>query len=78
MREVLFLKFSQHTALRDALLQTGDIEIVEASPTDAFWGSAGARGEGRGRNELGKALMFVRETLRNIAGVGPGSGAKTV
>jgi len=33
------------------------------SSTDAFWGSGP---DGKGRNELGKALMRLRATLRDI------------
>lgn len=79
MREVLLLKFSQHSALRRQLLMTGDAELVEASPTDAFWGNAsGNGGIAVGRNELGKALQKTRETIRAQAGLGIGSGAVTV
>lgn len=79
MREVLLLKFSQHSTLRRQLLLTGDSEIVEASPTDAFWGNASGGGRiALGRNELGKALQRTRETISAQAGLGIGSGAKTV
>ncbi|RDB29280.1 hypothetical protein Hypma_014877 [Hypsizygus marmoreus] len=54
-------KFAQHTALRDELLATGDAELVEDSDKDAFWG-VGA--DGKGRNELGKALERLREKFR--------------
>ncbi|EPQ27692.1 uncharacterized protein PFL1_04830 [Pseudozyma flocculosa PF-1] len=75
MRDVLLLKFTQHSDLRMALLETGDAELVNASPTDAFWGAAG---NGRGRNELGKAIETVRETIQGASGLGIGSGARTV
>lgn len=79
MREVLLLKFSQHSTLRRQLLMTGDAELVEASPTDAFWGNAsGNGGIAVGRNELGKALQKTRETILAQAGLGIGSGAVTV
>lgn len=80
MRGVLLLKFTQHTVLGTHLIQTGSAELVEASPTDAFWGNAASSegGFGGGRNELGKALVRTRETLRQQAGLGVGSGAKTV
>lgn len=80
MREVLLLKFTQHSVLRRQLLLTGDAELVETSPADAFWGNAAGKdgGFGGGRNELGKALARTRETIRIQSGLGIGSGAKTV
>lgn len=56
--------------LRAALLETGEREIVEASPRDRIWGvgfgakNAGGRRERWGLNLLGKALMEARRTLR--------------
>ncbi|PWN25951.1 DUF1768-domain-containing protein [Jaminaea rosea] len=81
MREVLLLKFTQHGALRSRLLQTGDADLINASPTDVFWGAGrgiGASKPGVGRNELGKALKATRNLLAESAGLGWGSGAKTV
>ena len=52
------------------LLETGDRELVEASPYDRIWGigfTAADAEENRerwGSNLLGKALMEVRKTLR--------------
>lgn len=74
MHQVVLAKFSQYSALTDTLLETDEREIVNASPTDVFWGEGG----GRGRNVLGKTLMDVREVLRVNRGVGWGSGAKTM
>ncbi|KAG5642903.1 hypothetical protein DXG03_001910 [Asterophora parasitica] len=54
-------KFTQHLDLKEELLATGDAELVEDSDKDAFWG-VGA--DGKGRNELGKALERLREKLR--------------
>ncbi|KAL4399337.1 hypothetical protein ACI68E_003714 [Malassezia pachydermatis] len=79
MRMVLLTKFMQHTDLRQALLETGDAEIVHASPNDAFWGSAApVEAVGRGRNMLGRTIMQTRELLRVAAGVGANSGTRTV
>ena len=75
MRNVLLLKFTQHSNLKEALLETGDANLVNDSPNDAFWGATSDR---RGRNELGKALISVRETIRTSSGLGWGSAAKTV
>ncbi|KZT28141.1 DUF1768-domain-containing protein, partial [Neolentinus lepideus HHB14362 ss-1] len=60
--EVLMLKFTQHQDLKDILLSTGAAILVEDSPTDSFWG-IGANG--RGRNELGKALERLRVVLKH-------------
>lgn len=80
MRDVMLLKYTQHSVLKKQLLLTGDAELVLASPSDAFWGNAvGVDGSfGGGRNEFGKALIKTRDTLRSQAGIGIGSGAKTV
>lgn len=75
MQRVVLAKFSQHESLREALLATEEAEIVNASPTDVFWGEGG---EGRGRNVLGKVIGSVREVLRLNEGVRVGSGAKTM
>lgn len=56
--------------LGELLLGTGDRELVEASPFDRVWGvgfrakDAEANRERWGLNLLGKALMAVRERLR--------------
>lgn len=55
------------------LLETGDAVLVEASPLDKIWGIGLARDNAdasnpkkwKGLNLLGKALMAVREDLRN-------------
>ncbi len=65
-------KFSQHTALKEFLLTTGDQVLIEASPTDKIWGigmasdhiAARNPAKWNGENLLGFALMEVREKLR--------------
>ncbi|KAF8067882.1 hypothetical protein FPV67DRAFT_1494080 [Lyophyllum atratum] len=57
----LWHKFTQHSSLKAELLATGDAELVEDSPIDAFWGVGH---DGKGRNELGKALMRLRKQFR--------------
>ncbi|KIJ94264.1 hypothetical protein K443DRAFT_134796 [Laccaria amethystina LaAM-08-1] len=64
MDKVLLLKFTQHPGLKDELLATGNAELIENSDSDSFWG-VGA--DGKGRNELGKALMGLRDKLRNAS-----------
>ncbi|KAJ3732656.1 hypothetical protein DFJ43DRAFT_1154051 [Lentinula guzmanii] len=61
MDVTLYHKFTQHPDLMNELLATGNAELVEDSDKDAFWG-IGA--DGRGRNELGKALERLREQFR--------------
>lgn len=79
MRMVLLMKFTQHSDLFLALLETGDAEIVHANPNDAFWGSGAQAGElVAGRNMLGRTLVQTRELLRVAAGVGAGSGSRTI
>ncbi|PJJ52849.1 NADAR family protein [Hymenobacter chitinivorans] len=64
-------KFSQHPALREFLLNTGQQVLVEASPVDAIWGIGLAQDHAaaanpatwRGLNLLGFALMQVRDLL---------------
>jgi ribA/ribD-fused uncharacterized protein len=61
--------------LRERLLETGERELIEASPSDRIWGigfgknNAEANKERWGLNLLGKALMRVRERLREEGGV---------
>jgi len=54
-------KFTQHPDLEAELLATGDAELIEDSPVDAFWGVGP---DGKGRNELGKVLMRLRTKLQ--------------
>lgn len=59
MEETLFMKFKQHPDLRWLLTGTERAMLIYADPNDSFWGE----GNGTGANELGKALMRVRERL---------------
>jgi len=62
--------------LKDFILDTGDKEIVEASPTDAIWGigldandpDIFDKSKWRGLNWLGEVLMKVRKDLRDADG----------
>jgi len=64
-------KFSQNSHLMRKLLATGDRVLCEASSSDRVWGigytakHAMAHERHWGENRLGKALMAVRERLRN-------------
>jgi len=57
MSSVLLCKFSQDAHCKKVLLETGDAKLVEASPTDSYWGSGR---DGRGRNRLGQLLELER------------------
>ncbi|EGN91903.1 hypothetical protein SERLA73DRAFT_191875 [Serpula lacrymans var. lacrymans S7.3] len=69
-------KFRQHKHLKDELQSTGDAELFEDSPYDAYWGIGR---DGTGENQLGKALERLRTTLREeeaakgAKGVGEGT-----
>lgn len=73
MIAVNLAKFSQRLILKDLLLSTGNKIIVEAIPYDQIWGIGLYHDDDRvldeskwrGMNLLGKALMEVRETLKN-------------
>lgn len=71
MRDVLRAKFSQHQALRDLLLSTGNARLVEAGTTDnavnRLWGEV----NGKGKNMLGVLLMEVRDELRRVQAAQP-------
>lgn len=53
-------KFTQHKALGELLLSTGDQLIVERSDRDAYWGDGL---DGEGLNKCGFLLMIVRSEL---------------
>ncbi|KAM0720806.1 hypothetical protein Q7P37_003091 [Cladosporium fusiforme] len=65
-----FTKCKGESELAKRLLETGDRELVEASPTDRIWGVGFAAAnaldnrEKWGDNRLGEAIMKVRERLR--------------
>jgi ribA/ribD-fused uncharacterized protein len=65
MRVGLKYKFSDHNPkLKQMLLDTGDIELVEYNYwNDKFWGVCKKTEEGE--NHLGKLLMEIRDNLRN-------------
>lgn len=56
--------------LRDLLLSTGDRRLVEAAPTDYYWGCGRT---GTGKNRLGELLMQTRDELKAHAQAGVGS-----
>src|SRR5579884_417065 len=65
MLTALRAKFGNSQELKDLLLSTEDALVYEDSPYDKVWGTGVRGGVGTGQNLLGKALMQVREELRN-------------
>lgn len=58
MEEVCRLKFNKNPRMKKMLLDTGDLYLEETNHwKDTFWGVC----KGKGRNELGKVLMKLRE-----------------
>lgn len=63
MRHALWFKFSQNEDLKQKLLDTGDVELIEYAPWgDTFWGVDKNK---EGNNVLGKMLMGLRAYLKN-------------
>lgn len=61
MLDIVMAKFRQHPDLAEALLDTGDAELIEGNTwNDTTWGVC----NGRGLNWLGKILMMVRCQLK--------------
>lgn len=64
MYELLLLKFTTHPELASKLLSTYPAILIEGNYWhDTFWGIC----DGVGLNMLGKLLMKVRDTLRELA-----------
>lgn len=60
MLDAVRCKFKTHEGPRLLLLGTGQADIVENAPMDAYWGCGP---DGQGLNKLGKILMQVRAEL---------------
>ena len=79
-----YAKFTSNPKLKDLLLQTEDREIAEASPIDKIWGvgcsatKAKDRANWKGENLLGKALMEVRQMIRDEEPCNPDKKGKAV
>lgn len=58
MKSICRAKFTQHEYVRAKLKGSGELEIVEDSTKDPFWGWGPNRD---GRNELGKIWMEIRD-----------------
>jgi hypothetical protein len=67
-----YAKFKQNKSLYNALMNTGDTELVEASPYDKIWGiglaeddpRANDKSQWQGTNWLGEIITRVREDLK--------------
>ncbi|MFO8016440.1 MAG: NADAR family protein [Candidatus Woesearchaeota archaeon] len=57
MRLVVMAKFYSNKEIQEKLVSTGDETLVEASPTDWYWGEGA---DSRGENRLGRILMEMR------------------
>ncbi len=58
-------KFEMHPELKAMLLATGDEELIEAAPTDTYWGVGR---DGIGQNKLGNIVARIRGELRGGGG----------
>ena len=58
-----YIKCRTHEDVADALLETGDSNIVETSQYDYYWGCGR---DGRGKNTYGKILMDIRQKLSQL------------
>lgn len=70
MRVCLKLKIEQHPKLKQALLNTGDDNIIEDSSarpnkSGLYWGAANKEGQWIGENHLGKLWMELRNQLKS-------------
>lgn len=61
MTEIVREKVSQNEDVKEILLKTGDKQIYENSPWDAYWG-LGPNGDGQ--NMMGQILMEIRKEIR--------------
>ncbi|TQV68244.1 NADAR family protein [Exilibacterium tricleocarpae] len=61
MTRAMYSKCIQNSAVKQALLDTGDLLLVETSAYDHYWGIGRDQ---RGENMLGQVLMAIREKLR--------------
>lgn len=60
LTDIIRRKAEQNPDVKQALLATGDEEIVEVNPNDDFWGNGP---DGNGQNQTGKILMKIRSEL---------------
>lgn len=73
-----YAKFTSSPKMINAMMDTHDKVLVEASPSDLIWGvglhyndeKILDRDNWRGQNQLGKALMHIRRKMRSKYGTG--------
>ena len=61
MYDALYAKFTQNPDLAKLLTLTGNADIIENAPGDAYWGCGK---DGTGKNRLGELLMYLRGELQ--------------
>lgn len=62
MREILYCKFTQNPTLKDKLIETEDLILIEGNTwNDTYWGVCNEEGE----NMLGRLLMELRSNLKH-------------
>ena len=62
MEDIVSEKIKQYPIIYNKLIETGDREIIEASPIDSFWGWGSDR---KGENNMGKIWMKLRAEILN-------------
>ena len=63
MKRGTYIKCRTHKEVANALLKTGDKNIVENSQFDYYWGCGR---DGRGENMYGQILMDIRDKLSEL------------
>lgn len=61
MTRAIYIKAKNYSNIANRIIETGEVEIVENSQFDYFWGCGRDQ---RGDNHYGKILMNVRKKLR--------------
>jgi ribA/ribD-fused uncharacterized protein len=60
MYQINKAKVLQHKDVFEAIKKSGELELIEDSPYDSFWGTGK---DGKGENMLGKIWMQIRQEL---------------
>lgn len=61
LEDIIRHKALQNPDVKDALLLSGDEQIIEDNPNDDFWGCGS---DGEGQNHTGRILMKIRGELK--------------